>query len=110
MAIWYIIGAFAVFRMTLDITSTRELDGPFGLYTAVRSHIEGRDYPSWIKDGVVCPWCVSFWFGCFFGVFYPMSGLCEWWMYPVLAAGLSGPSTILYAAVELFTDNVASDL
>ena len=107
----WIIGVAATWRMTMDIASTRQLEGPFGLYDIIRDHIAFRNYPDWIKDGIQCVWCVSFWFGCFFALFYPLAGLYSWWMYPVLAAGLSGPVTLFFSYVELiFPDRTAGDL
>lgn len=37
--------------------------GPFGLFEWVRDKLETKDIPEWIKIGVKCPICISFWVG-----------------------------------------------
>lgn len=89
------LGVAAVYRMTLDITSP-DIEGPFNLYTLIRTHIESRGYPAWVKDGIYCRYCVSFWFGLMFALPLPIEGLISWWLWPIWAVGLSGPATWYY--------------
>jgi Protein of unknown function (DUF1360) len=42
-----------------------KLDGPFGLSLRLRAWAEGRSQPSWVKEGLECPYCLAFWFTLF---------------------------------------------
>lgn len=104
-----IMGIAATYRMTGDITSP-EIEGPFNLYSAMRTHIENHSYPPWIREGILCRYCVSFWFGLIFALPFPITGMISWWMYPVWAVGLSGPSTWYYDYMGvLFPDTGGMD-
>jgi succinate dehydrogenase hydrophobic anchor subunit len=37
--------------------------GPFGLFERVRDKLETKAVPDWVKIGVKCPICISFWVG-----------------------------------------------
>lgn len=53
----------ATWRITGDVSNDLELDGPFGIYSAIRNLCRRESMPEWIRDGIDCPYCVSFWIG-----------------------------------------------
>lgn len=59
------MSALAVWRVAKVIT---EEEGPFSIFTKIRSHARVDGKYGWIGRGVYCLWCVSFWIGLFTGL------------------------------------------
>jgi hypothetical protein len=48
----------AVFGVSITVS---QLHGPFGLCSRLRQFIWAKTKSEWIRDGIYCPICVSFW-------------------------------------------------
>jgi len=80
--VWLLVGVFATWRLTWDITScTRlveegqpercepNLEGPFRLYDGIRWFFKQSFIPKWAD--VMCPYCTSMWAAGFVSLFLP---------------------------------------
>lgn len=98
LGIWLIIGILATWRLTHDITSDMELDGPFALWRLLRKVARQEWVPEFFKDGIDCPFCVSFVVGHFVAILLPIYGAMGWWhtvgAYAAVSWALSGAVTL----------------
>lgn len=98
IAVWLIVGFFATWRITFDLTSSIELEGPFGLYEWLRTEFQKERWPAWIRNGIDCPYCVSFWIGHIVALFLPIYSEFSWLaavgVYLASAWGMSGAYTL----------------
>lgn len=87
LVIWLIVGVFATWRLTWDITSCTHvsdekgseicepnLEGPFRLYDFIRWFFSQSFWPKWVVDGSSCPYCVSMWAAGFVSMLLPVYG------------------------------------
>ena len=88
--IYILLGIFAVWRLTYDFIN---LDGPFGLYGAVKKFVDGKKetWPAWVIDGMTCYHCLSFWAGFGVALLLPWG---SWQQYLLHALGMSGAVTL----------------
>ena len=70
-----ITGWMATFGLSFAIALT---EGPFGLFKRARIKIETKTKAEWVKAGVRCPICISFWVG--IPVAYGMDGGVVMWL------------------------------
>lgn len=98
LAIWITVGILATWRITHDITSEMELDGPLLLYRLLRNVARRESMPDYIRDGIDCPFCVSFWAGHLVAALLPIYGALIWWQalgaYAVVSWAISGAVTL----------------
>lgn len=117
--IWILIGVFAAWRLTWDITSCTPLkeegmpdvceynsEGPFRLYDGIRFFFAQDFMPAWAQRGAKCPYCVSFWASFFVAIFLPVyTGLDQgeslrlWF---VLGVGMSGVIAFVFRIFQNF--------
>lgn len=83
--VWIVLGIFASWRLTWDITSCSIVheegmpdwcepnsEGPFQLYDGIRWLFMQNSMPDWVHRGIQCPYCVSFWCAFFMTLFLPV--------------------------------------
>lgn len=102
--LWFIVGSFAVWRLTWDLTSCTQseatgkcepnLEGPFHLYDGIRWALTRTWLPKWIIGGASCPFCLSMWVAGFFALLLVIDGqiprtIAAWLLYTI---GLSAPT------------------
>lgn len=112
MFAWFIIGCFAVWRMTWDLASctknedTEEcepnLEGPFHLYDFIRWLLTHPWMPRYIQEGSTCVFCVSMWVAGFFALLLLIDGLiprtiAAWLLYTI---GMSSPTALFLRYVK----------
>lgn len=86
--VFVFLAALAIYRLSRMIALE---EGPFRWFAWIQERTEKQD--TWIKRGLHCPACLSWWFA-FFAAFYflPLSlpqFLLTWW-------GLAGAAMALY--------------
>ncbi len=81
--------ALGTWRLTYDFVA---LDGPLGLYRWLRDRVSASSAPAWVKEGIACGYCVSFWVG--FALCLLIPGL-SWSEYILYALASSGAVTLL---------------
>lgn len=57
----FIAVCLSVFGLAASISVTFQLEGPFELFWKLREWARAQD--NWIKRGIWCPICLSFWIG-----------------------------------------------
>lgn len=82
-----IVVPLVVWRLTYDFVA---LDGPFGLYRWIRERV-GNSNVSWLREGITCGYCVSFWVGLVVTLAVP--GL-SWRDYILFSLASSGAVTL----------------
>ena len=108
MFAWFIVGSFAVWRLTWDLTSCTpneknpdecepNLEGPFHLYDGVRWLLTRPQLPRWVVTGSECPFCVSMWVAGFFALLLLIDGaiprtIAAWLLYTI---GMSAPTALV---------------
>ena len=53
-----VVATFVVYRISRMIAVE---EGPFEVFTTVRTFFYHNKYPEWIQRGIVCPLCVGWW-------------------------------------------------
>lgn len=86
----FIMGVLALYRVSFMVT--RE-DGPFEVFTGLRSWVFNRWGNGWQNDGVNCILCVSWWLSWFVAALLPVANIRT---YVLSAMGLSGSVLILH--------------
>lgn len=71
---WILIGVLATWRITHDLTSEMELDGPFAIYSFIREILRSDKAPELLREGIDCPFCVSFTIGHLIAAMLPIYG------------------------------------
>lgn len=111
MFAWFVIGSFAVWRLTWDLTSCApddlgeckpNLEGPFHLYDGVRWLLARPQLPQWVQEGSTCPFCVSMWVAGFFALLLLIDGLiprtiAAWLLYTI---GMSTPAALIMRYIK----------
>lgn len=87
MATDFILTALAVYAVAFMITS---LDGPFDVFAKLQHWARMQD--TWVKRGVLCKICVSFWLGWLFALALPYQDYVQ---YAILALALMGVTVVL---------------
>jgi hypothetical protein len=66
-------------------------DGPFNIFDRIRFEVSsvGSD---WVRSGIHCPLCISFWLGFIGAIFLPWSGVLD---YVGLSLALSAVTTFM---------------
>lgn len=99
--VWFIVGSFAVYRLTWDLTSCTlnedgkcepNLEGPFRLYDGIRWVFARTWLPKWVD--INCPFCTSMWVAGFFTLLLLIDGtlprtIATWLVWTI---GLSAPT------------------
>ena len=83
-----LLASLAIWRLTYDVIN---LEGPFGLYEWMRNFVKDSQSPAWVKNGMTCYHCLSFWIG--FVVCLGNPGL-SWQSYFLVSLGCSGAVTL----------------
>jgi hypothetical protein len=52
-------------------------EGPFGLFSSFRKFVKSRSKHEWLRNGVSCPVCTSFWISAIVAAFFATS-VSEW--------------------------------
>lgn len=86
--VYLILAAFAIYRLARMLALE---EGPFRWFAWIQERTEKQD--TWVKRGLHCPACLSFWFALIATLFFlPLSlpaFLLTWW-------GLAGAAFALY--------------
>jgi len=88
-----LVSSLVVFGISYNLAETT---GPFGLFKSFRESVSRRFPQEWVKGGVHCPICVSFWVSLPVSLlFEPSMSFVLWWFAQVgfvsLAMVLSPP-------------------
>lgn len=88
-----IVSNLIVFGISYNIAQTT---GPFGLFKSLRERLSKRFPREWVRTGVHCPICVSFWVSIPVSLlFEPTVAFVLWWFahvgFVTLAMVLSPP-------------------
>jgi hypothetical protein len=75
---WLAVGVLATYRLTHDLISDKELEGPFRIYDFVRWLFRREFWPEWVRDGATCAYCLSFWIGGMFSLLLPIYSGMSW--------------------------------
>ncbi len=78
----FVVGVLATWRLSKMIT---EEEGPFMIFTRLRSTFPSDGKHGWIGRGLYCMWCVSVWIGIALGL--------------VLSLGASPTPTVVWGVV-----------
>jgi hypothetical protein len=92
MTSYFIFTALAVYVLAYSITN---LDGPFDAFSRLRYLARKQD--TWVKRGIHCPMCVSFWLGWLFALALPYQDYVQ---YAILALALMGVTVILTQVLD----------
>lgn len=106
---WFIIGSFAVWRITWDMTSCSinemgeckpNLEGPFRLYDLIRWLLTRPQLPAWVRTGSECAFCVSMWAAGLIALLIPAGreSIASWL---VLTIGMSAPAAFWLRYVRM---------
>lgn len=110
--VWFLIGIAATWRLTNDITSNLQLDGPFKLYVFIRRAFQAAPW-EWVRDAIDCAYCVSFCAGFFVTALLPIyrgQSLPRALMtYFVVSLAVSGAVTYHYRRMKAMFGTDASE-
>lgn len=107
--LWFIIGSFAVWRLTWDLTSCTpdedtgkckpNLEGPAHLYDFLRWLLTRPQLPQWVQEGSTCPFCVSMWAAGFIALLVPFGreSIASWLVWTI---GMSAPTALLLRYIK----------
>lgn len=88
-----IIASFVVYRLSRMFGLE---EGPFELFLTLRSWVYNRTKRTWIRNGVVCPLCLSFWISLPVAILVTYQLHLDWYAVLWLWFGLSGSASFLY--------------
>lgn len=126
LAVFFIIGVFATWRITWDITSCTPVQeegkpdwcdynqsGPFNFYHHLRQLFHRTFMPEWAVTGIECPYCVAVWAAGFIALLFPIYHGHSWfesmrtWL--MLTLGMSGVVAFWFRRLALFFGIKASE-
>lgn len=93
-----ILAILATWRIS-SMLAEEEGPGFPGLYVRYRTFVS-RGRPHWVRKGVSCVWCTSFWIGLFITCFLVGVGEAPWFLFPIWWMGLSGGAITLHSTLQ----------
>lgn len=88
-----VVATFVVYRISRMIAVE---EGPFEVFTTIRTFFYHNKYPEWIQRGIVCPLCVSFWIALPIAILVTYQVHLDWYAVFWLWFALSGSASFLY--------------
>lgn len=73
-------------------------EGPFEVFTNLRSWFYNHNSPGWIQRGIICPLCISFWVSIPLALLMVYQLHLDWYAFFYLWLALSGAVSFLYKA------------
>lgn len=71
-------------------------EGPFEVFTTLRTFFYEHNAPEWLRRGIICPLCISFWIAIPLAVLMVYSNHYDWYTFFYLWFALSGVASFLY--------------
>jgi len=87
------IATFAVYRLSRMIGLE---EGPFEVFLTFRSWMYSKFEYRWVRNGVVCPLCISFWISLPAALLVTYQLHLDWYAVFWLWISLSGAASFLY--------------
>lgn len=85
-----ILTAFSVYRLARDLTLE---EGPFSLYARFQGWAENQS--NWLKRGLMCPICLSFWLALLFTLLLGLLTPFTWPVFLIHWLGIAGGAAFL---------------
>ena len=127
LTVFFFIGTFAAWRLTWDLTSCTpmsaegkpdwceyNLEGPFRLYDGIRWLFRQNFWPKWVRDGIACPYCTSFWFSHLAALCMPIYNNLTWSealkLFFLMGFGMSGVIIFWFRRVKILYGLSATEI
>jgi len=87
------VATFAVYRLSRMVALE---EGPFDIFLNMRGFFYNRFEQQWVRRGITCPLCISFYVGLLAAVILYFIHHLEWYAILWLWLALSGSASFLY--------------
>lgn len=88
-----VIAVFVVYRIARMVALE---EGPFEVFLTFRSWVYERVQKTWVRNGIICPLCISFWVALPVAVIVTLQLHLDWYAILWLWFALSGAASFLY--------------
>lgn len=89
----FLVAALVVYRISRMVALE---EGPFDLFTNLRGFLWERFSANWVRAGLACPLCISFWVSPLAAAALYFQLHLAWYEFFWLWLGLSGAASFLY--------------
>lgn len=88
-----VVATFVVYRISRMIALE---EGPFEVFTTIRTILYNTKYPEWIRRGIICPLCIGWWIALPIAILVTYQVHLDWYAVFWLWFALSGSASFLY--------------